>query len=138
MARMPLVVGTDDYTRRLFWHVERVQQNKPIYFPNINARLGFVRSDFAGSALLALAKSDLSGPVNSACPGDMKLSEVMQLIEKQTGQKLILASEADSENHSPFGIESDWTMDLDKLHSAGVVLRSLNDWMPALIAVLAT
>ena len=133
MMRMPLVIGTDDYTGRFAWHIDRCLREKSIFFPNPQARLGFVRSDFAGSALLAVAKSKLSGPVNCANPGDIQLSEFMRLVESATKKQYIKADVADSENHSPYGADQDWTMSLEKLSSGGIVLPSLSEWLPKLV-----
>ncbi|MCB0418931.1 MAG: NAD-dependent epimerase/dehydratase family protein, partial [Bdellovibrionales bacterium] len=38
-VRIPFVVGMDDYTRRLHFHVERTLKGLPIYFPVPNARI---------------------------------------------------------------------------------------------------
>ena len=134
MARMPLVIGTDDYTERFRWHIERCAKGLPIHFPNEKARLGFIRSDLAGVALLKIAESNLIGPVNCASPGDIELREFMQLIELKTGKPYVLASEPNSENHSPYGIEQNWTMSLEKMGHAGILLPELSSWLPDLIA----
>jgi hypothetical protein len=82
MVRMPLVIGADDYSGRFSWHINRCQQEKPIYFPNTEACLCFIGSDLAGKALLSIAKSNLLlGPVNCAAPGNIQLSELMKLVE---------------------------------------------------------
>ncbi len=133
MARMPLVIGTDDYTGRFDWHIKRCSQELPIYFPNEKARLGFIRSDIAGSTLLKIAESNLLGPVNCACPGDIELREFMRLIERKTGKPYLRTSEPNSENHSPYGVEQDWTMSLKKLGDEGILLPDLSSWFSDLI-----
>ncbi|SDO74293.1 hypothetical protein SAMN04487897_1216 [Paenibacillus sp. yr247] len=44
-VRFPIVLGHDDYTRRLHFHVEHVQQGIPLGIPNLNARMSFISSD---------------------------------------------------------------------------------------------
>lgn len=83
MVRFPLVVGRDDYTGRLAWHVQRCANGLPIYFPNVNAKLSFIRSDRAGKALHQIMDSSIEGPVNCACPGDIRLSDLMTLMRKR-------------------------------------------------------
>lgn len=135
MVRLPFVIGSDDYTKRLSWHIDRCMNGRPIYFPNIHARVGFIRSDFAGYALHKIAESDLTGPINCACPGDIKLSELVRKIEESTGKSCILTSQATDENQSPYGIEQDWTMNIDKLKSIGIKLTDLKIWLPELLKI---
>ncbi|GJM82583.1 hypothetical protein HMSSN139_50790 [Paenibacillus sp. HMSSN-139] len=42
--RIPIVLGPDDYTRRLHFHVEHVQQGLPIGVPNLEAAMSFITS----------------------------------------------------------------------------------------------
>lgn len=56
--------------------------------------------------------SQLSGPVNCASPGEIRLSELMSLIEKSTGKNFVNAAAVDAENHSPYGVDQDWTMSI--------------------------
>jgi len=134
MVRMPLVVGPDDYTGRFSWHIERCEKGLPIYFPNEKARLGFIRSDMAGRALLKIAESNFLGSVNCACPGDIELREFMRLIEEKTGKAYVRANEPNDENHSPYGVEQNWTMNMEKMGAAGISLPELSNWLPDLIA----
>lgn len=136
MVRMPFVIGTDDYTKRLFWHINRCLNGNPIYFPLASARLGFIRSDMAGSALLSISKSNLTGPVNCVCPGDISLSELMTLIAGIVGHNYIPALSVDSENHSPYGIERDWTMNIEKIQSVGIELPHLSQWLTNLMQTI--
>ncbi|MBX3019118.1 MAG: NAD-dependent epimerase/dehydratase family protein [Bdellovibrionaceae bacterium] len=137
LARMPLVIGVDDYTQRLRWHVERVREGKPIFLPNPQARLGFIRSDFAGEVLAQLADSALVGPVNTACPGDIALEELLGWIGEAVGRPVVFADAPTDENHSPYGVPETWTMSLAKLESVGVRAPELRHWLPELITTLA-
>lgn len=136
MVRMPFVIGTDDYTKRLIWHIDKCRNGNPIYFPCDSARLGFIRSDMAGSTLLSISKSKLKGPVNCVCPGDISLSELMGLIGSYVGRSYIPAVSVDSENQSPYGIEHDWTMNTTKIQSAGIELPNLSHWLPNLLQTI--
>lgn len=137
LVRMPLVVGTDDYTGRLKWHVDRIRQGLPIYFPNLEARMGFIRSDIAGRALAAMAGTSLAGAVNCVCPGTLALEDLVRMIESSTGREMVRASSPDAENHSPYGVPETWTMSTAKLNSAKITLPELQSWMPELINEIA-
>jgi nucleoside-diphosphate-sugar epimerase len=54
-VRFPIVAGVEDYTGRLRWHLERVRQEAPIYFPSLHARLSLIHSDAAAEVLRSLA-----------------------------------------------------------------------------------
>lgn len=70
-VRFPIVLGHDDYTRRLHFHVEHVQGDQPIGIPNPDAQMSFINSDEAASFLLWLGQSDLEGPVNACSNGEI-------------------------------------------------------------------
>ena len=133
MLRMPLVLGEDDYTRRLFWHMDKCINGLPVYFPNDQAHLGFIRSDFAGKMISDISQTDFIGPINCACPGIIKISQLMALIENITGRQMIRALQADTDNHSPYGVTEDWTMNLNKLSLLNIIAPQLDTWLEPLI-----
>lgn len=133
MARMPLVIGIDDYTGRLKWHLDRCRKEEPVYFPNLDAQLGFVRSDFAGEILHRLAESSHLGPINTACPGVIGLREFVALIELNIGRKFVLDREPTAENRSPYGVPQTWTMSLRRLDQLGIQMPALHQWLPELL-----
>lgn len=57
----------------------------------------------------------------------------MGLIEEKTGKSCRRAGAPDSENQSPYGVEQDWTMSVEKMNAAGISLPKLSDWLPDLI-----
>lgn len=137
-VRFPIVMGEDDYTQRLKFHVDRIKKHLEIYFPNLEAKLSCINSDDAASALLKLGYSSFTGPVNIASPQPIQLSELVTLIERTTGEKAFLADAADDKNASPFGIPSDWSMDTSLAEQNNIVCAPVNSWLPKLVKVLAT
>jgi nucleoside-diphosphate-sugar epimerase len=137
IVRPSLVVGLDDYTDRLKWHVQRVAQSLPIYFPNIEARSDFIRSDQAGRALKIVGLSRHLGPVNFTTPGTMKLKELISLCELATGKKANLASSRGDNNHSPYGGTAEKSMDTEILRSLGFVAPASLEWMKELVFKIA-
>lgn len=133
LFRFPFVLGRDDYTQRLNWHVERVQKKLPIYFPKPESRLGFIHSKEAGSLIKKIMQTDALGGINCASPGEVTLSKLMETISKATHSEWIAAKNQDSENHSPYGVKADWTMSTDLLKSLGIELSHLEIWLPNLI-----
>jgi nucleoside-diphosphate-sugar epimerase len=132
-VRFPIVLGHDDYTRRLHFHVEHVQQGLPLGIPNLNARMSFICSDEAASFLAWLGNSKLEGPVNACSHGEISPGQIISLITQATGRQANILSEVEKVHMSPFGIPQPWYMDTAKAESAGFSFQQLNDWLPNLI-----
>ena len=134
MVRLPFVIGVDDYTERLKWHIKRCDDGLPIYFPNIQAKLGFIRSDQAGLALAEIGLHNrVNGPVNCAAPGPVPLRQLMDWIEAAVGKPATITSTSNDDQHSPYGVPHDWTMNIDRLASIGVRIKNADEWLPPLI-----
>lgn len=137
-VRFPIVLGMDDYTERLKIHVQRIREGKPIYFPNLDAKMCFVQSADAAAFLATLLERDFTGPINCCSPEPLALRQIVSAIEEVVGKKAVLAAAASDDNHSPFGIEKDWFMDTSELRRIGFTPTPLHDWLPALITSLNT
>ena len=133
IVRPSLVVGNDDYTRRLHWHVERIKKQLPIYFPALNIHSDFIRSDHAGRALKIIGLSKQTGTINCTSPGSIQLSHLISMCENAVENKAILATTKDNQNHSPYGGNADKTMDTRLLQSLGFKAPPSAEWMPSLI-----
>lgn len=128
-ARFPIVLGDDDYTERLKFHIQRIRDSQEIYFPNLEARISFIHSTDAAVALSKMLTLDFSGPINLCTSEPIKLKALIQMIEKYTGKKMTLAESASKENHSPFGISSDWYMNTDRANELGLQSRAFEEWL---------
>lgn len=136
-VRIPIVLGTDDYTKRLHFHVDRVRDGVPIYFPAVESKISFISSTDAGRFLAWLSTQSLDGPINGCSPQPIALRDLMSLIEAVVHKKAVFADEANETNHSPFGIAADGYMNVDRAEHAGFVFTPLVDWLPALVRTLA-
>lgn len=136
-VRFPIVVGEDDYTGRFQFHVEHVQKAEPMYFPDLAARMSMISSGDAAAILAFLATQPPQGPLNAASVEPIVLGDFIREIETQTGQKAVLAKEAGEKNHSPYGIESDWYMDVRKLTGLGFDPEPISGWLPRTIRAVA-
>lgn len=134
--RIPIVLGVDDYTKRLHWHIEKIAKGEEIGFPNIEAKMGFVSSDEAADALFWLKDQPAQGPINICSEGILSLKELIGQIEKETGKSVILAKNVTEKNHSPFGVPKSWYMSLDQAKAAGYKPKELQTWLFPLIKTL--
>ncbi len=128
-VRFPIVAGVDDYTGRLRWHLERVCKEEPIYFPRLDARLSLIHSDDAASVLRFLAGAGPLGALNAAAVAPLPLASLVDMIEVITGRKAKLLETSDESAHSPYGIEQNWFMDVQKLVAAGMLPQPVNQWL---------
>ncbi|MCB0414172.1 MAG: NAD-dependent epimerase/dehydratase family protein [Bdellovibrionales bacterium] len=132
-VRLPIVIGNDDYTNRFNFHVERIKNEQPIYFPNINAKMSFITSDFAAQALASFSEKKIEGAINVASPLPISLNRFVGILEDRIGKKAILSSHPHVDQNSPYGAEEDWFMNCDKLKNSGLVGPSIEKWLPQLL-----
>lgn len=137
-VRFPIVLGTDDYTRRLHFHIEHVLAGQPVGIPNPQAEISFIRSDEAADFLHWLGHdgSAITGPVNACSDGTLTIGGVMSIIEQITGRPAVIQQETAEADQSSFGIEESWCMDTAKARSAGFSFLSLSEWFPELVSLL--
>lgn len=125
--RFPIVLGEEDYTGRFKFHVDRIKNGEEIYFKNLNARISFISADDAAKSLIHVAENKILGAINCCNNKSIKLETLVRLIEKGTLSKLIIAKEIKDDNFSPYGIESDWYMNSDKLKNSGLKLIDVEE-----------
>ncbi len=136
-VRFPIVLGEDDYTERLHFHVERVAKEKPIGFVNMDAEMSFITAEEAGRFLKWAGFSDAEGPYNATAAGKISLKGLMDLIEKAVGKRAKIALVGNDEIRSPYAIPASWYMTTEKAEGEGFVFSKLDDWLPVLIERLA-
>lgn len=136
MIRFPVVMGPDDHTERLKWHVDRVRNAESICFPNTRAKMSFIHADDAARAMLFCAVKDVLGPINVSASEPIVLKQLIKKIERHVGRSAILVNSDVKEYQSPYGIEKDWYMDCSKYRSLGGEARAITDWLDSLIQEL--
>lgn len=132
-VRFPIVLGEDDYTERLEFHIRRVQSGTPIGMPNLNAKMSFIDSAEAASFLSWLKNQRVEGAVNACSEGEVKLSDIIGWIEQETGRKAVIKPQTADENSSPFGVKDSWFMDTSKVERLGYKFKPIRSWYPALV-----
>ena len=73
-VRFPIILGQDDYTNRLKFHVEHVKDEKAMFIENPDFRYSFIDSGEAAVFLYTIwnrfkAKTDFQGSIN---PGSQR------------------------------------------------------------------
>lgn len=136
IVRFPIVLGLDDYTERLKFHVDRVKADQDIYFPDMNNKMVFIHSQEAGRFLRFIGESSFEGAVNAASTGAISMNRLMNLIEQAVGKKVMLAKTDTGSNRSPFGIDGDFILPNTKATALGFEFKKLEDYLPELIRSL--
>lgn len=136
-VRFPIVMGEDDYTRRLHFHVERVAKGEPIGFVNMDAEMSYIHADEAADFLHCAGMSEVEGPFNATANGKISLTELIQLVEKATGKTAKISLVGNDEIRSPYAIPSSWYMSNAKATEAGFAFSNLDEWLAPLIEAIA-
>jgi nucleoside-diphosphate-sugar epimerase len=129
-VRFPIIIGKDDYTNRLKFHVEHIKEGKPMFIEHPNFRYSFIDSGEAAAFLLSMAKSDYHGPINPGSEEDISLSELNGLIEELIGTKAIISVEGDP---SPYNLPGSWSVNTSLVQSLGFGFTSLESLLKKLI-----
>ncbi len=125
-VRYPVVLGKDDYTKRLLFYAEHVARSVPMYIDNLDAQMSFIRSDEAGAFMSFLADKNFCGAVNGASKGTVSLREIIEFLEKKTGKKALLSADGEA---APYNGESEFSVNTDKAKALGFEFSDVNDWI---------
>ena len=136
-VRFPIVMGEDDYTRRLHFHVERIVNEEPIGFVNMDAEMSFIQATEAAKFLAWAGTADVEGPINATANGVISLKDLIALIEEKTNKRAKIALLGTDEIRSPYAIPASWYMKNDKATSLGFTFSNLQDWLPGLVEAIA-
>ncbi|MDL2289140.1 NAD-dependent epimerase/dehydratase family protein [Clostridia bacterium OttesenSCG-928-F22] len=121
-VRYPVVIGEDDYTKRLLYYVEHVMKGLPINPDKIESKMPFVTSKEAGQFLAHLADKEFTGPVNGSNVGWVSVQEIISYIEEKTGKEAVFSGEAEK---APFVYAADSSLDTSVAEGLGFVFQPL-------------
>jgi nucleoside-diphosphate-sugar epimerase len=129
-VRLPYVIGEDDYTKRLYYYVEKIVKGIPMQVDNPQAAISFIRSSEAGDFISWLAGSKLVGPINACSKGTVTLEEIFTYTHKKTGKKPILDPAAEA---APYSGGEAFFLNTQKAEVAGYPLSELSSWIYKLL-----
>lgn len=136
-VRIPIVMGTDDYTQRLWFHIEKIKQGEPFFVRNLAAKMGYISSEESADFLKWIGSQTYEGPINAIADGTISIGELITLIEQKANQKAILSSD-ETKNPSPYSPAQSFYMSNKKAKELGFTFSHLSDWLPPLIEELIT
>ena len=130
VVRFPIIIGKDDYTNRLKFHVEHVKEGNPMFVENPDLRYSFIDSMEAASFLYTIAKSNYHGGINPGSEGDISLRELLGLMEDHIGTR---ANLSENGNPSPYNLPGSWSVNTSLVQSMGYRFTSLDRLLSDLI-----
>lgn len=116
-VRYPVVIGSNDYTGRLRFYVDKVLAGEPMNIDDMDSRISFVHEREAGEFLAYTAENHISGAVNGCCRGDISIREIIDCIEAETGRKAVLSDMGEAapyNGYPPFAV-----LDISKAEASG-------------------
>jgi nucleoside-diphosphate-sugar epimerase len=133
--RFPIVLGEDDYTQRLVFHINNIKNLKPISADDFIGGMCFISAKEAANFLYWLMDIDFEGPINACSNGVISLNEIVALIE--TNSKTTAKTSRNTlENVSPFNGMPNYKLSNKKARELGFQFENVNVWMQELIEFL--
>lgn len=133
-VRFPMVVGPDDYTKRLKFYVDKINNGESVYFPNLEVRMSLIHSDDAAEGLLFLGNCEFTGSINLASSEPLRIKDLIQSIENTVGKKAEVRTSPESpDEKSPYGLPEDWFMNINLANSLGFTAKPISQWLPEVI-----
>lgn len=68
-VRFPVVIGENDYTKRLQFYVEHIVRQEPVAVNHLDGELSFIHEKEAGEFLAWCGMKDIEGPINACSNG---------------------------------------------------------------------
>jgi nucleoside-diphosphate-sugar epimerase len=132
-VRFPIILGPDDYTRRLRIPVTRVANGEPVNIVNPDSEISLVASSDAAAFLLWLSTVDHTGPFNACSIPSIALKEIVSMIEGATGKAATIRRQPDDDPFSLFWAKSTFTISPARAQRSGFVFLPGRPWLSELV-----
>ena len=130
-VRYPIVMGENDYTGRLDFYIEHIRDQKPMIIDDIDTKMAFIYEKDAGDFIAYHAEHFVPGPINGCSKEAVKISDIIEYIEKRLGKKAVISQTGDNAPYN--GIEDTLSFSTEKAESIGYRFRELKEWLYPLI-----
>ena len=124
-VRYPVVIGANDYTKRLLFYAENIKNGTPMMIDDMDSRLSFIHENDAGSFLAHLAETDVTGAVNGCSEGDISIREIIGYCEEKLGRKAVITSDGTPAPYN--GYPAYATLNTDKAKQTGFKFSDVNE-----------
>ncbi|WP_439874686.1 NAD-dependent epimerase/dehydratase family protein [Bacillus mycoides] len=122
-VRFPIVIGENDYTKRLQFYVKHIVKQEPIVVDHVDGELSFIHEKEAGQFLAWCGMESIEGPINACSNGVVSTEEIIHFIEEKTGIKALIQEAGD--NIAPYNEVTNCTLHNGKARELGFLFREL-------------
>ncbi|WP_237982822.1 NAD-dependent epimerase/dehydratase family protein [Bacillus thuringiensis] len=122
-VRFPVVIGENDYTKRLQFYVEHIVRQEPVAVTHVDGELSFIHEEAAGGFLAWCGTESIEGPINACSNGIVSTGEIIHFIEENTGIKALVQEVGD--NVAPYNEVINCTLHNGKASELGYRFREL-------------
>lgn len=132
-VRFPLVLGPDDYSGRLDFHIQRIANGLPIVATAPDSLTSLISADEAARFLFWIGQQEFCGPINACSSGEISLSAILELISSIVKKNPIVHSKGEEANDSPYGQKYSRHLSNSKAEALGFHFSQISDWLKALV-----
>lgn len=134
-VRFPIVIGEDDYTRRLLDPVLDIIAGRPLQMSQDPHEMSLISSDEAANFLAWLGTNEIVAPINACSNGVITPQDIVQYIECITGRSAVVETCDKSIGFSVITHHDTWTINNGLAKRNGFQFSDLRDWLVPLIEV---
>lgn len=102
-----------------------------MYIDDMDARISFIEEEDAGRFLAFLVNKPIIGPINGCASGSVRISDLVEYIEKKSMKKALLSNTGDIAPYN--GYHPSLTLNTDKAKELGYEFSDINDWIYSLL-----
>ncbi|PEC23631.1 epimerase [Bacillus cereus] len=122
-VRFPVVIGENDYTKKLQFYVEHIVKQEAIAVDHIDGELSFIHEQEAGEFLAWCGMESVEGPINACSNGVVSVKEVIYFIEENIDIKALIQEVGDK--GAPYNEVTNCTLHNGKARGLGFSFREL-------------
>ena len=127
-VRFPVVLGKEDYSKRLFFYCDRIINKQALHISE--GELSFVLDLEAARFLEWSCENDYSGPINACSNGTISIKEIITYIEGISGEKAILS---ESGEEAPYNWVANYIVSNERASQLGFQFENVNDYISGLM-----
>lgn len=127
-VRFPVVLGKEDYTKRLLFYCEKVFRKEAMRATG--GEFSFINGNEAGRFLDWIGEQSYAGPINANSNGTISLKEILLNIEELTGNGAILEQNGEP---APYNHYVNYTLDNGLARKLGFIFDDLHQYIFPLI-----
>lgn len=121
ILRFPIVVGRNDYTKRIDFYFNKIRKSEEITSYNPENKLSLITEEDASDCIVSILRQNRHGIFNVKS-GDIKFKDLMDLIAGKLGKAVEVKFSKYKESYdfermfniSPYSFPSSWTLNDDK------------------------